>query len=165
MHAPRSAVGARSCPRADNSTAVFLARGHGPALCFEVWPPRHSLDTRMVLACWWGQGRTSSEADLEPGCQTSLVWRHVALERTAKRGSLWLQGLAGAIDCAEDGDPGQRKPTADSIGTHRSGLRRRAACRPRWSALSTTSLPEASPPHAATRRPRAGRRRSGSAAT
>src|SRR5262249_38776894 len=72
------------------------------------------------------RARQSRELNLEPGCETPLVWRHIAVDGTAQGGPLRLQGAAVAIDCAEDGDPGQRKPAADhTTRTHRSGLRGR----------------------------------------
>jgi hypothetical protein len=88
-----------------------------------VWPPRHSMDPRVVLACWRIKGASSRKQNLEPGCETSLVRRHIALDRTAKRGSLQLQGLAVAIGCVEDSHPGQRKSSTNSIRACCSGLR------------------------------------------
>src|ERR1700751_1737737 len=94
----------------------------------------------MVLACLRAKGASSGQLNLEPGCQTPLVGRHVALDRTAKRGCLWLQGLAVAVDCVEDGDPGQGKPAANPIRARRGGLRADAALWPRQSPRCVVSM-------------------------
>jgi hypothetical protein len=62
---------------------------------------------------------SSRKPNPEPCCETSLVRRHIALDRTAKRGSLQPPGLAVAVDGFEDGDAGQGKSAANPIPAHR----------------------------------------------
>jgi len=56
--------------------AISLAESYGarPGLP-SVWPPRHSRDPRMVLACLRIKGASSGKQNREPGCETSLVRR------------------------------------------------------------------------------------------